>query len=214
MQGGWAALHLSIHVDCTVCASLPRQAVAGGKWLLVEGIDSAPPEVLAALSPLLEGRSLHLSHRAQVIMAGPGFQFLATVTSAPGDHDTVLNDDTDTMCRTSSRPLYATCTQPSFKVCSCADGPAVNRFLMRAGGRGEAYSSAQVVHDMLGGLLATVNVATPPPDEQAAILEALFPSLAPLLRHALAMLAIVQGSSAQTDGCGCEPWRQPCYVQD
>ena len=52
---------------------------------------------------------------------------------------------------------------------------------------------------MLGGLLATVNVATPPPDEQAAILEALFPSLAPLLRHALAMLAIVQGSQVQTD---------------
>lgn len=55
---------------------------------------------------------------------------------------------------------------------------------------------------MLGGLLATVNVATPPPHEQAVILEALFPSLAPLLRHALAMLAIVQGSPAQTDRCG------------
>ena len=64
---------------------------------------------------------------------------------------------------------------------------------------------------MLGGLLATVNVATPPPDEQAAILEALFPSLAPLLRHALAMLAIVQGSPAQTDRCECEPWRQLCH---
>lgn len=64
---------------------LAAQAVAGGKWLLVEGIDSAPPEVLAALAPLLEGRSLHLSHRAQVIAAGPGFQFLATVTSAPGE---------------------------------------------------------------------------------------------------------------------------------
>ena len=60
---------------------------------------------------------------------------------------------------------------------------------------------------MLGGLLATVNVATPPPDEQAAILEALFPSLAPLLRQALAMLAIVQASPAQTDRCRHEPWR-------
>jgi hypothetical protein len=52
---------------------------------------------------------------------------------------------------------------------------------------------------MLGGLLATVNVETPPPDEQLAILEALHPSLAPLLRHALAMLAIVQASPPQAD---------------
>ena len=87
MQAPRAALRLSWFCPPPDCAALRLQAVADGSWLLVEGIDSAPPEVLAVLSPLLEGRSLHLSHRAQVITAGPGFQFLATVTSAPGDHD-------------------------------------------------------------------------------------------------------------------------------
>jgi MoxR-like ATPase len=100
MQAGRPALHLSGFVVAD-CAAWRLQAVASGSWLLVEGIDSAPPEVLAALSPLLDGRSLHLSHRAQVITAGPGFQFLATVTSAPGDHDAVLDVDADPMGSTS-----------------------------------------------------------------------------------------------------------------
>ena len=66
----------------------------------------------------------------------------------------------------------------------------------RAGGAGGAYGTAQSVHDMLGGLLATVTIEAPPPAEQLAILEALFPALAPLLHHALAMLAVVQGAAA------------------
>jgi len=49
----------------------------------VEDLNLAPPDVLAALVPLLEGGALHLSHRSQVIRAAPGFQFIATVTAAP-----------------------------------------------------------------------------------------------------------------------------------
>ena len=60
------------------------QAVTRGSWLLVEDLNLAPPDVLAALVPLLEGGALHLSHRSQVIRAAPGFQFIATVTTAPG----------------------------------------------------------------------------------------------------------------------------------
>ncbi len=60
------------------------QAVTRGSWLLVEDLNLAPPDVLAALVPLLEGGTLHLSHRSQVIRAAPGFQFIATVTAAPG----------------------------------------------------------------------------------------------------------------------------------
>ena len=50
----------------------------------------APPpppahaEVLAALIPLLERRVLHVAARAESIRAAPGFQLIATVTSAPG----------------------------------------------------------------------------------------------------------------------------------
>jgi len=52
---------------------------------VVEGLDAAPPEVLAVLAPLLGGRRLHLAHRAQTVPAAPGFQFLATVTTPPGE---------------------------------------------------------------------------------------------------------------------------------
>lgn len=57
---------------------------------------------------------------------------------------------------------------------------------------------------MLGGLLATVTIEAPPPVEQLAILEALFPQLGPLLHHALAMLAIVQASPTQADRYTCD----------
>ena len=62
------------------------QAVTRGSWLLVEDLNLAPPDVLAALVPLLEGGALHLSHRSQVVRAAPGFQFIASVTTAPGEH--------------------------------------------------------------------------------------------------------------------------------
>lgn len=55
-----------------------------GKWLLIEDINLAPPDVLAALTHLLESRQLHISQRAEAIPAAPGFQLLATVTCSPG----------------------------------------------------------------------------------------------------------------------------------
>lgn len=50
-------------------------------------------------------------------------------------------------------------------------------------------------------LFLQVAVEAPPAGEQLAILEAMFPPLAPLLHHALAMLAVVQGSAAVGDRC-------------
>ena len=59
------------------------QAVLVGKWVVIEDINMAPPDLLAALVPLLERRVLHVPSRGQVIPAAPGFILLATVTSAP-----------------------------------------------------------------------------------------------------------------------------------
>lgn len=59
------------------------QAVAGGKWVLIEDANLAPPEVLASLVPLLERRVLSIPARGESIAAAPGFQLIATVTSAP-----------------------------------------------------------------------------------------------------------------------------------
>ncbi|KAK9809153.1 hypothetical protein WJX72_010301 [[Myrmecia] bisecta] len=77
-----------------VCTAVPGEfvwqpgpltkAVAEGKWLLIEDLNLAPPDVLAALVPLLESRTLHLPQRAQTTAAAPGFQLLASITCAPG----------------------------------------------------------------------------------------------------------------------------------
>jgi midasin len=58
--------------------------MATGRWLVVEDINLAPPDVLAALLPLLETGHLHLSQRAEVITAKSGFQMLCSITTAPG----------------------------------------------------------------------------------------------------------------------------------
>jgi midasin len=57
------------------------RAVAEGRWVVIEGIDTAPPDVLAALLPLLESGVLHIPSRGQVLTAAPGFQVLGTVTT-------------------------------------------------------------------------------------------------------------------------------------
>ena len=56
-----------------------------GKWLVIEDLNLAPMDVLAALVPLLERRQLQLPQRAQSITAAEGFQLLATITSSPGE---------------------------------------------------------------------------------------------------------------------------------
>lgn len=61
-----------------------KQAVSEGKCLVIEDINLAPMDVLAALIPLLERRQLQLPQRAQSISAAEGFQLLATITSSPG----------------------------------------------------------------------------------------------------------------------------------
>jgi midasin len=58
-------------------------AVAEGRWVVVEGLDAAPADVVAALAPLLESGTLHVPSRAQVLHAAPGFQIIATITTAP-----------------------------------------------------------------------------------------------------------------------------------
>lgn len=73
------------------CSSVPGEfvwqmgplarAVAEGRWVVIEGIDTAPPDVLAALLPLLESGVLHIPSRGQVLTAAPGFQVLGTVTT-------------------------------------------------------------------------------------------------------------------------------------
>ena len=70
-------LYLASDTECV-------QAVSEGRWLLIEDINLAPPDVLASLVGLLERRQLYLPQRAQSIAAHPGFQLIASVTSSPG----------------------------------------------------------------------------------------------------------------------------------
>ena len=57
------------------------QAVTQGRWLLLEDVDRAPMEVMAALASLIEGRSLYLPGRATTIDAPLTFRLWATVTT-------------------------------------------------------------------------------------------------------------------------------------
>ncbi|CAM9731690.1 unnamed protein product, partial [Ectocarpus sp. 8 AP-2014] len=56
------------------------RAAAAGTWVLIEDLDRAPFEVLAAIGPLLEGRPLTLPGRTRPLIAAPGFRVFGTVT--------------------------------------------------------------------------------------------------------------------------------------
>ena len=56
------------------------QAATEGFWVVFEDIDLAPPEVVTALLPLLESRTLHLPGRAGALAAHPHFQLFGTVS--------------------------------------------------------------------------------------------------------------------------------------
>ena len=56
------------------------QAVAHGRWLLLEDVDRAPLEVMASLAPLLEGGSLYLPGRATSLVPPPSFRLFATLS--------------------------------------------------------------------------------------------------------------------------------------
>ncbi|CAN0109637.1 unnamed protein product, partial [Ectocarpus sp. 6 AP-2014] len=57
------------------------RAAAAGTWVLIEDLDRAPFEVLAAIGPLLEGRPLTLPGRTRPLIAAPGFRVFGTVTT-------------------------------------------------------------------------------------------------------------------------------------
>jgi len=71
-----------------VCTDIPgeflwqpgalTQAVTSGCWVLIEDIDRVNFEILAALIPLLETRTMLVPNRDQVLVAAPGFQLFAT----------------------------------------------------------------------------------------------------------------------------------------
>jgi len=48
------------------CVRARAQAVAEGRWVVIEDINMAPADVLAALVPLLESRTLTVASRGEV----------------------------------------------------------------------------------------------------------------------------------------------------
>ncbi|DBA04889.1 TPA: hypothetical protein N0F65_006891 [Lagenidium giganteum] len=89
-------LHLDDQIDSKtllgsyVCTDIPGEftwqpgalttAILEGRWVVVEDIDRAPFEVLAALMPLLETREMVLPGRGEVLAAHSNFQIFATTT--------------------------------------------------------------------------------------------------------------------------------------
>ncbi|CAM9499812.1 unnamed protein product, partial [Discosporangium mesarthrocarpum] len=63
------------------CPGALTRAAAAGRWVLIEDLDRAPIEVLAALGPLLEGRPLGLPGQSVMLRAAPGFRIFGTMTT-------------------------------------------------------------------------------------------------------------------------------------
>lgn len=59
------------------------KAVTEGRWIMVEDLDRAPPDVISTLLPLLEGGELMIPHWGETIRAAPGFRLFATIRSLP-----------------------------------------------------------------------------------------------------------------------------------
>ena len=57
------------------------KAVTEGRWVMVEDLDRAPPEVISTLLPLLERRELLMPNWGECIPAAPGFRLFATIRS-------------------------------------------------------------------------------------------------------------------------------------
>ncbi|PIA14854.1 P-loop containing nucleoside triphosphate hydrolase protein, partial [Coemansia reversa NRRL 1564] len=69
-------------------AGLLATAVAQGQWVLVEGVDQAPADVVQTLLPLVESHTLFVPSRGEAIRAHPRFRLFATLAGrgrASGD---------------------------------------------------------------------------------------------------------------------------------
>lgn len=89
-------LHLDDQIDSKtllgsyVCTEVPGEftwqpgalttAILSGRWVVIEDIDRAPFEVLAALMPLLETREMVLPGRGERLVAHPNFQIFGTTS--------------------------------------------------------------------------------------------------------------------------------------
>ncbi|PAA74446.1 hypothetical protein BOX15_Mlig003637g1, partial [Macrostomum lignano] len=75
-------------IGCYCCTPVPGQfvwkpgpllsAVQSGSWLLLEDIDSAPPDLLSTLQPLIEHKSVYVSHYGESVTPADGFRLVVT----------------------------------------------------------------------------------------------------------------------------------------
>jgi midasin len=90
----FVTVHLGEQIDSKVllgtftCTSVPGEfvwtpglltrCVLGGQWMVMEDIDSAPPDVVSLLLPLLTSRRLNLPGYYKPVVAAPGFKLFLT----------------------------------------------------------------------------------------------------------------------------------------
>lgn len=58
------------------------KAVTEGRWVVIEDLDRAPPDIMSTLLSLLERREMLIPNRGEYIRAAPGFRLIATIRSS------------------------------------------------------------------------------------------------------------------------------------
>ena len=97
-----------------VCSDIPgeflwqpgvlTQALQDGRWVVIEDVDKCPFEIVAALTPLLEGRSVLIPALGRVIEAADGFRMFGTRTITDGGIVSAAGFQESLWCRVNIQP--------------------------------------------------------------------------------------------------------------
>ena len=222
-QGSMSACQTQTHLrTSTDLLTRPAvQAASQGRWLLLEGIDLAPPDLLASLVPLLESRQLPAQSPGTASSCHPDFQLIATVTTMPGVPIPAYNMISMRCLPSVLAGICAAAQAATFHDISCSVMSRSHSMLSAAhlAGSWAALSSPSSVLETLRSLLASVRMQDLPDADMVQVLVQRHPGIAPLASPALASLRLAQllaspPGAAAADRCAVWPAASACYISE
>ena len=203
-NGALVELHLDDATDgrtllgAVTCTDVPGQfewqpgtltsAARAGRWVLIEDIDRAPFDVLAALAPLLENRSLVAPGQPRALPVHPSFQLFATRSAAAAARGGGAGEGSG-----ASSGAFGAFADLLLRVALRSEAP-------EGGGGGGSGGG--------GGGASAVPLPAPQPNasELAHLLAALHPTFPPaIVRTLLAAHATLRAAGGCSGGSGTAP---------